>query len=242
MLIRIEKIIKQHFYRPAWYSIIINPYFIIRHGLLKKIINFSKTTLPNQKILDVGCGIKPYQGLFVASSYTGIDIKGGGHSDQDKTVDKFYNGTDIPFPDNSFDTIICTEVLEHVAEPQRLLGEIKRVLKVNGQLFLTMPFVWNEHETPFDFYRFTRYEHRRAFEQSGLSILKLEETTGVFRVCGQLISAFIFEKLFSKNKVLKLLIAIIFCFPIQTFFIILDFIFKNSWISLNYSIIAEKQS
>lgn len=242
MLTKTKHIIKQHFYRPKWYSIIINPYFIVRRGLLKKITNYSKTTSSNQDILDVGCGAKPYRDLFITSSYIGIDIKGGGHSDQDKTVDKFYNGSDIPFPSDSFDVVICTEVLEHVNEPQKLLCEISRVLKTGGQLFLTMPFVWNEHEIPSDFYRFTRFEHQQLFKQSGLFILKLEETTGVFGVCGQLISAFIFENLFSKNKILKLLTAIIFCCPIQVFFIILDFIFRNSWITLNYSVIATKQS
>lgn len=242
MLMRTKQIMKRHFYRPEWYSIIINPYFIIRYSLLKKITSYSKTISSEQNILDVGCGAKPYRDLFLTSSYTGIDIKGGGHSDQDKIVDKFYDGVNIPFSNNFFDVVICTEVLEHVANPKRLLSEIRRVLKKDGQFFLTMPFVWNEHESPFDFYRFTRFKHQQLFKQSGLTILKLEETTGVFRVCGQLISAFIFENLFLKNKMLRLLAAIILCCPIQTFFIILDFIFKNSWITLNYSIVAVKKS
>jgi ubiquinone/menaquinone biosynthesis C-methylase UbiE len=65
----------------------------------------------NSKILDIGCGIKPYRHLFTSSSYTGIDIAGGGHEDRAKTVDAYYDGHNIPFPNQSFDTIICTQVL-----------------------------------------------------------------------------------------------------------------------------------
>lgn len=237
---KIKGIINRHFFQPAWYSVIINPYFIARRGLLLKIKKFSKADFSNKNILDIGCGIKPYQDLFNAASYIGIDIEDGGHSNQAKVVDKFYNGVDIPYPNNSFEIVICTEVLEHVKEPEKLLTEIKRVLKTDGQVFLTMPFVWNEHEIPYDFNRFTRYQRRMIFEKSGLNIRSLEETTGVFRVCGQLISAFIFERLFIKNKPLKLLTAVILCFPVQILFIFLDFIFKNSWLTLDYAIIAKK--
>lgn len=237
---KIKEIINHHFFRPEWYSVVINPYFIARRGLLNKIKQFSSNDFSGKNILDVGCGIKPYQDFFNADSYIGIDIDYGGHNNQAKTVDKFYNGVDIPYDDNSFDVIICTEVLEHVSDPDKLLSEINRVLKNNGQLFLSMPFVWNEHETPYDFNRFTRYRHQSIFAKAGLTITKIEETTGVFRVCGQLISAFIFERLFVKNKPLKLLVAVFLCFPIQVLFIFLDFIFKNSWLTLDYVITAKK--
>jgi len=240
MIKEIRPIINRHFFRPAWYSIIVNPYFIVRRGLLKKISNFAKADFSDKNILDVGCGIKPYESLFNAASYTGIDINGGGHSAKDKTVDKFYDGMNIPFSDNYFDTVVCTEVLEHVAEPKKLLDEIRRVLKIGGEVYLSVPFVWNEHEIPFDFRRFTRYGLRQLLEQSNLSVLKLEGTSGIFKVCGQLISVFIFEKLFPKNKILKLLTAVILCFPIQLIFIGLDLIFKNSWLTISYTAIARK--
>lgn len=240
MPIKIRQVINRHFFRPVWYSIIVNPYFIVRRGLLKKINNFANKDFSNKNILDVGCGIKPYEELFNASSYTGIDINNGGHINRDKLPDKFYNGVEIPFPDNYFDVVICTEVLEHIAEPGKLLNEIRRVLKVGGEIYLSVPFVWNEHEVPFDFQRFSRYGLQRLFAKSHLSIIKLEGTSGVFKVCGQLISAFIFERLFPKNKILKLLSTIILCFPIQTAFIILDLIFKNSWLTISYCVVAKK--
>ncbi len=238
--IKIRQIMDQHSFGHVWYSIVINPYFIIRRGLLKKIKNFANADFSNKNILDVGCGIKPYRSLFNTTSYTGIDIKGGGHSNMDKTPDKFYNGTTIPFPDNSFDAVICTEVLEHVAEPIKILNEIRRVLKPGGEIYLSVPFVWNEHEAPFDFQRFSRYGLQQLFAQSHLSIIKLEGTSGVFKVCGQLISAFIFETLFHKNKITRLLTTVILCCPVQIVAIIFDVIFKNSWLTLSYCVVAKK--
>jgi len=132
---KIKEIVNQHFFRPAWYSVIINPYFIARYGLLLKIKNFAKNDFSGKKILDVGCGIKPYKNLFNSSSYVGIDIDYGGHNNQAKVVDKFYDGVNIPYDDNSFDIVICTEVMEHVVDPEKLLSEIHRVLKIGGRIF-----------------------------------------------------------------------------------------------------------
>lgn len=231
----IKRIINKIYFRPAWYSIFINPIFIARYGLYKKIKSFAKGDFSNKKILDVGCGVKPYKDLFKGfAEYIGVDIEGGGHLDKYKDVDKFYDGSTLPFADNIFDVVICTQVLEHVISPANLLGEIARTLKSGGQAYITMPFVWNEHEVPYDFNRFTRYEHDRILKEAGLSLKSINPTCGVFRTCGQMISGFIFEKLSLKNGIFNLLIAFILCFPVQLIFIILDLIFKNHWLTLDY--------
>ena len=98
-----KNILENNFFRPRWYSIFINPYFIDRHSLYREMKRFSALAGKDAKILDIGCGIKPYRHLFPANEYIGIDIQGGGHTDEAKTVDAFYNGLHIPFPDDSFD-------------------------------------------------------------------------------------------------------------------------------------------
>lgn len=229
------------FFRPPWWGIIGNPYFIARRGLYCSIKKYANTKKEKKlKILDIGCGDKPYQLLFNDAEYIGIDITGGGHLDTAKQVDEYFDGKTIPMPDESFDIVICTQVLEHVEDSENLLMECHRVLKKDGELFLTMPFVWNEHETPFDFRRFTRYGHEQIFGKAKLTITSIESTTGVFRVCGQILSAFIFETLAGKWILLKFLVSLLLCFPIQAVSIILDAIFRNSWITLDYVVHAKK--
>lgn len=101
------------------------------------------------RILDVGCGKKPYGYLLRnADEYIGIDIESDG---ADVVI-----GPDgpWPFPDQSFDWVICTQVLEHVENPDHLLGEIARVLRPGGKVILSFPFLYNEHGVP-DFRRLT---------------------------------------------------------------------------------------
>ena len=171
-------------FRPRWHSILFNPYFIARYRLLERVKNFARMNAGGKKILDVGCGIKPYAKLFPNDSYTGIDIRGGGHSDSQKMVDKFYDGEHIPYGDNEFDIVICTQVFEHAVKLKELIEEIRRVLKHDGILFFTMPFVWPEHEAPYDFRRYTRFAHQKLLDDNDFNQISIQTTSGVFATCG----------------------------------------------------------
>lgn len=235
-----NKILEKHLFHPSWYSIFINPYFIARKSLNNKVREFSKTVGPNLKILDVGCGSKPYQNYFAQNEYLGIDVEVDNDADKVKIPDKYFDGLNIPYNNDSFDLIICTQVLEHAIDPKKLLEECNRVLKTKGQIFLTMPFVYPEHAIPYDFRRFTSYGHRQILKESSFNVESVIPTCGVFRVCGQLISVAIFESIKFKSTILKLLISVLLCAPIQIISIILDFVFFNKWITLDYVVIAKK--
>lgn len=236
-----KKFIEDNFFRPRWYSIFFNPYFIFRYNLYKKIKEFSRNIKNDSKILDVGCGIKPYKDLFLSSEYLGIDIEGGGHPDVDKMVDKYFDGVKIPYGDNFFDTVICTEVLEHSTDPEELISEMNRVLKKDGKLYITMPFVWNEHEIPYDFRRFTSYEHKRLLRAKDFIIENISSTSGVFGTCGQLITAYIFESIKIRSTLLKFVLSIFIFMPVQFIAIALDKLTRNHWITLGYVVIAKKK-
>lgn len=243
MKIFLKRLYTSAFFRPFWYAIIINPYFIARQGLYREIKTFSQKNFVNKRILDIGCGIKPYQNLFAgAKEYIGADIEGGGHASSSKNADVFFDGVKLPFPDNSFDVVLCTQVLEHTQEPYVLLQEMSRVLVPKGDVFITMPFVWNEHEIPYDFKRFTRYEHQRVLASVGFDVLNIKATCGVFSTCGQLISAFIFESIPKRAIFIRVLVSFVFCFPVQVFFLLLDAIFINRWITLDYIINAQRHA
>jgi SAM-dependent methyltransferase len=118
-------------------------------------------------LLDLGCGIKPFKEVYqhYAESSVGIDVAQTPHETQH--VDVFYDGKKIPFPDSVFDYVLCTEVMEHVSEPDDFLKEIYRVLKPGGILIMTIPFLVPLHEEPYDFYRYTKYGLKHLLNSAG---------------------------------------------------------------------------
>jgi SAM-dependent methyltransferase len=130
------------------------------YGFLKHIVPAMQG-----KVLDVGCGESPYAHLLTsAASYTGIDIV---YADQfgmnAKNDIMTFDGSTLPFSDQHFDHIICTEVIEHVQHPTAFVAELRRVLKSDGTLVATIPFSARVHHEPFDYQRFTIWGLKRLF-------------------------------------------------------------------------------
>ncbi|MDR0613414.1 MAG: class I SAM-dependent methyltransferase [Dysgonamonadaceae bacterium] len=206
-----------HYYKhqqffPDWISIIINPFFFHRYHLSKELKKLAKTL--TGKLLDVGCGSKPYQSLFKnISSYTGIDVENEGHSHETEDIDVYYDGKRIPFDDQTFDSILCCEVLEHVPNLNEMLSEINRVLKPDGKFLLTVPFVCFEHELPYDFRRFTEGGLSNELEAHDFDILYHKKEGNYIQVIAYLWISYIRELTYTKNKYLNILINSIFIFP-----------------------------
>ena len=121
-------------------------------------------------VLDVGCGDRPYEKTFLAGAtkYIGTDYL----SDRSKP-DIISSALHLPFADGAFDTVVSTEVLEHVPEPLRALREMARVLRPEGTLVLTVPLYWPRHEVPYDFFRYPYDGLLYLIEQSGFELVKL---------------------------------------------------------------------
>jgi len=122
--------------------------------LLREILK----TVPYVKgrLLDIGCGEKPYLDIFSPHtvSYTGIDIPQSLHKKD--AVDIFANAHHLPFKKDTFDTVLCLEILEHVKQPLEVLKEIHRVLKPGCVLVLSAPQNYWLHNDPEDLYRFSQ--------------------------------------------------------------------------------------
>jgi SAM-dependent methyltransferase len=106
----------------------------------------------NSRVLDVGCAHKPYFPFFAPTgcAYAGIDIFDG------QCVDVVWDEAGpFPFADGSFDAAISTQVLEHTANPKKVVDETYRVLKPGGKIFFSAPFAWEKHEFPEDYWRFS---------------------------------------------------------------------------------------
>lgn len=127
-----------------------------------------KNTVPRFRgdILDVGCGQSPYRFLLnpETTNYFGIDIVDAEKFDYANKEITPFNGKDIPFLDEKFDCLICTEVLEHVFEFEVLIGEMRRVLKNDGIGIITIPWSARYHYIPYDFFRYTRSSLEKMFE------------------------------------------------------------------------------
>jgi ubiquinone/menaquinone biosynthesis C-methylase UbiE len=117
-------------------------------------------------ILDVGCGQMPYKHLVDEShaQYVGIDVQDAARFDYDNPAAIRFDGVSISAADQSFDHVLCTEVLEHVAKPEPLVAEIHRVLKKGGTAIVTVPWSARFHYIPHDYHRFTPSALERLFE------------------------------------------------------------------------------
>ena len=123
------------------------------------------------KLLDIGAGrSRRYAALFSAvTEYITLDASTDGKPDIVGSAEK------IPLPDGSVDSILCTQVLEHVPHPVIALQEMFRVMKPEGSILLTVPQMNELHEVPRDFFRYTSYGLRTLFEDAGFRVEEIEQ-------------------------------------------------------------------
>jgi len=171
------------------------------------------------KLLDIGAGSSPYEKLILSNGrvekYIKLDFADSvyhrGHQ-----LDLTWDGTKIPMEDGSVDTIIMTEVLEHIEHPSALLAEVRRVLKTGGCLFVTVPFTWPMHELPYDYHRFTPIAMKAYLQRSGFSVNYLDILGGWDHALAQQIGLWLSNRSMGdkKRKIAKL-----FAWPIYIFLI-----------------------
>lgn len=136
------------------------------------------------KLLDVGCGRRPYEKSYFAKadSYIGAD-----YLTDRSAPDVVASAMDLPFNDDTFDTVTSTEVLEHVPDPLRALKEMHRVLKPNGVLIITVPMYWPRHEPPYDFWRFTYDGLLHLLNESNFEVVRLFNRGRSYAFLGQVV-------------------------------------------------------
>ena len=202
---------------PALRGIWLNPAWITESRLYSYLRREISQCAPQagEKWLDVGCGSRPYESMFPQGSYVGVDVASSGRPADMKMPDYFYDGQTLPFEAGSMDGVLCTQVLEHVRDPDALLHEIGRVLRPDGTLILSAPFVWEEHEEPYDFFRFTSFGFRELLERCGLEVRCMHKTTGTLESAAQVLSIYAINNLALPVRGWSRLISLFVCCPIQ---------------------------
>jgi len=132
----------------------------------------------NGYVLDLGCGDKPFLPDIrnQIKYYVGADHPDTLHLNI--KVEVYCIADCLPFKNNSFDTVLLTQVIEHLENPLLALNEIQRILKQNGTLIISWPFLYPVHEAPRDFFRYTEFGMRNLAEKAGFNILLIRPVSG----------------------------------------------------------------
>jgi len=182
-----EKLVSDDYVRERRYPPPTSPVYLHSLDLCEAIRQFGSSE--KIRILDYGCGGSPYRDFFPNSEYVRADFtpcQGG--------LDILLPEADSPIPvgDGSFDLVLSTQVLEHVADPAHYVAECFRVLKPGGFLLLTTHgLLMGEHGCPYDFQRWTADGLRLLLERAGFRIKKTQKLTcGARAICHVIINCF----------------------------------------------------
>jgi SAM-dependent methyltransferase len=154
-----------------WHNILI--YLLVDKEIRRRLERFA-----SGRMVDVGCGTKPYRELAAShvTEHVGVDLPDGRHGQAG--VDVFASAYETGLDDASFDTLLCTDVLEHLEEPQRAVDEAFRLLRPGGHGIYTVPFFWHLHEEPRDFYRYTEHGLAHLFRRAGFEVIEITALSG----------------------------------------------------------------
>lgn len=203
----------QQLFRPGHIAVFFNPFYIIRRRLWRGISTLSKQA--RGRVLDVGCGSKPYAALFSGcEAYVGVDVPVSGHNHKTSKVDVFFDGATLPFADSSHDSVVSFEVLEHVPDLTGMLREIGRVLRPGGVILTTIPFAWDEHEQPYDFRRLTSFGAVREFAAAGFEQIEVTKLGNHVEAIGQLAAAYVWQNLATRQPLVRIFVLAFLIFPI----------------------------
>jgi SAM-dependent methyltransferase len=148
---------------------------------IHKLMELAQQQLaPGALVLDAGAGEGRFKDHFQHTRYIPVDLAVGDEAWDYGSIQAFADLAHLPFEDNTFDGVVCIQVLEHVREPASIVRELARVLKPGGHFYLSAPQGWAQHQKPHDYFRFTSFALTYMFEQAGLSVDLIRPMGGYF--------------------------------------------------------------
>jgi SAM-dependent methyltransferase len=156
-----------------------------RRPILDFVSEVARTTAAGAAVLDLGAGDAPYRELFthvryVTSDWTHSPHRGAAETDIVGAADA------LPVADGSFELVLCTQVLEHVPAPADVLAECFRILVAGGRIAITVPMLWELHELPHDYWRYTPAGLERLLAAAGFVDFDIQARGDGFGAVAQL--------------------------------------------------------
>jgi SAM-dependent methyltransferase len=147
----------------------------VLYNQLSNALAGAAATHARGRLVDVGCGTKPWAPLFAphVDEHVGVD-----HHAAAGTPDVIADAYAIPLDDASVDTVLLTEVLEHLEEPVRALREAHRLLRPGGAIIVTTPLFFQLHEEPRDFFRYTPFGLEHVLREAGFDAIEVRPLSG----------------------------------------------------------------
>jgi len=214
--------------------------------LLRFVKRCSSGINSHESILDMGAGELRYKKYFDHCNYRSQDLCVGDNVWYFESIDIKSSIYNVPVEPNSFEYVLCTQVLEHLEYPEKAFIEFNRVLKYGGKVFLSAPLGQGEHQVPYDFFRYTKFGLKSLGERYGFRMIYIEPHGGIFinleymlwQAIGKLIP-------FGKSIPVRYFLFFLLL-PIKfisgTIFIILDVFDRDKGYTNNYNCIYEKVS
>ncbi len=197
-------------------------------------------------LLDIGCGNKPYQEVFAPRIEKCIGLEYSPETGyRGNKADLCGDAMRLPLADNSVDTILCTEVLEHLPSPEKAIAEFARVLKLNGVVITTAPFFYPVHDAR-DFFRYSPDGIATLMKQNGLNVELIKPLSGTGVTLALLFNLYWFDIGFMWTKwlypfgVILRPILLLLCFIVNVLGGILEVILPSRQMSFNHLTIAKK--
>jgi SAM-dependent methyltransferase len=210
MLTAIKRYYLQQQIGPGLGGLLLNPFYFARRGLHLQMQMLGGRV--QGRVLDVGCGSKPYESLFRASEYVGLEIDSPANRTH-KRADVYYDGISFPFDASTYDCVVCNQVLEHVFNPEHFLNEVGRILRPGGLLLLSVPFAWDEHEQPWDYARYSSFGLSYLLDRKAFEITYHAKTNPDFRAVIQLLNAYLYKATVTRSAYLNLLSTVVLMAP-----------------------------
>jgi SAM-dependent methyltransferase len=153
------------------------------NGRIPEFLREEAARLPDRaRVLDAGAGTRPYAEIFHRQQYESCDMPGGFY-EQKHTFECWLH--EIPQPDNTYDAVILTQVLEHVPDPAAVLRELRRILKPGGRILLSVPLSGPLHGEPWHFFQFTHHGLAVLAQKTDLQFASCEKIGGAFWQLGK---------------------------------------------------------